>query len=359
MMKLKYLLFLFISLAIMSCGEKKQVKEKPLKPVKYSKIVSDQNTGMKTFNGISKSGAETKLSFRSNGLIVFLEVKNGERVKKGDILAKLDQKDIALSYDKSKASVASARSQMNLSKSNLDRIKELYQSNSASLNEYDNAKNSYANALANYENAQKSMNIQASQFEYSIIKAPIDGIIAQVNADVNEFAQAGSPIFVMNSDGDDLEITVGVSETYISKVKQGEEVDVKINGKDIKGLISEVAFSTGATMTYSVVIKLVDPSNDLRPGMPAEVTFSFGSDSASSEQLIVPVKGVGNDSKGDFVFILRPKPDGVYEVEKVHVQLGNLINNGFIVNEGIQRGDIIATAGLRTLHTGMNVQLLN
>ena len=87
--------------------------------------------------------------------------------------------------------------------------------------------------------------------------------------------------------------------------------------------------------------------------------FSFASSTDSSKQLIVPVKGVGNDSKGDFVFVLRPKSDNVYKVEKVHVQLGELINSGFIVNEGIKRGDIIATAGLRTLYTGMNVQLLN
>lgn len=247
---------------------------------------------------------------------------------------------------------------MNLSKSNLDRIKELYQSNGASLNEYDNAKNNYANALANYQNAQKSMNIQASQFEYSVIKAPTDGIIAQVNADVNEFAQAGSPILVMNSDENDLEITVGIPEAYIAKVKQGNEVQVKINGKEVEGLISEVAFSTGTAMTYSVVIKLLNLSDDLRPGMPAEVIFSFAPSDGAMDELVVPVKGVGNDAKGDFVFVLKPKSNKEFLVEKVHVQLGALMNNGFVVHDGIENGDIIATAGLRTLYTGMNVQLL-
>jgi RND family efflux transporter MFP subunit len=286
-------------------------------------------------------------------------VKNGEKVRKGQVLARLDQKDISLSYDKAKASERSAKSQLDHSKSNLDRIKELYQSNSASLADYEKAKNNYSSAQANYDNAVKSMNIQSSQFEYAIIKAPMDGIITQVNADVNEVAQAGNPILIMNSEGDDLEITVGVPESYISKVQEGKPVEVNINNTSVEGLISEVAFSTGGSLTYSVVVKLIDPSPDLRPGMPAEVTFAFDGPKTSSEQILVPVKGVGNDADGDFVFVLKKNKKETYQVQKVRVELGELKTRGFVVNNGLNKGDLVAVAGLRTLYDGMNVKLLN
>lgn len=359
MMKLYKVALIIVLFFFSACGDVEKATKDPIKPVKYVIIGNNNDAGTKTFNGLSKSGSETKLSFRSNGLIVLLDAKNGEKVRKGQVLARLDQKDISLSYDKAKASVRSAESQLELSKSNLDRIKELYQSNSASLSDYEQAKNNYSSAQANYENSVKSMNIQSSQFEYAVIKAPMDGIITEVNADVNEVAQAGSPIFIMNSEGDDLEITVGVPESYISKIQEGTSVQVSINNTSVEGLITEVAFSTGGSLTYSVIVKLINPSSDLRPGMPAEVLFALDSDKTSSSQILIPVKGVSNDVNGDFVFVLEKDKQESYQVHKIYLELGELKTGGFVVKSGLNKGDLVAIAGLRTLHDGMSVKLLN
>ena len=148
-MKYQTILFATLLLLITSCGNKTEKKSIQIKPIKYATIGFQEDTGTKTFNGTSQSGTETNLSFRANGLIILLDVKNGDRVKKGQLLAKLDQKDISLNYEKTKASVRSAKSQMETTKSNLDRVKELYQSNSASLSDYDQAKNSYENSKSN------------------------------------------------------------------------------------------------------------------------------------------------------------------------------------------------------------------
>lgn len=357
-MKYQTILFATLLLLITSCGNKTEKKSIQIKPIKYATIGFQEDTGTKTFNGTSQSGTETNLSFRANGLIILLDVKNGDRVKKGQLLAKLDQKDISLNYEKTKASVRSAKSQMETTKSNLDRVKELYQSNSASLSDYDQAKNSYENSKSNYETAKKTMNIQASQFEYTKIKAPANGIITSLNADVNEFAQAGSPIFIMNSGGDDLEITVGIPESYISKIKQGDQVSVFINQKKLNGFVSQVAFSTSKSVTYPVIIKIDSPTSDLRPGMPAEVTFSFNI-GTKNDVLIVPTKAVGNDENGDFVFQLIKDENENYKCKKKYVELGTLENNGFILKSGIEGGSTVATAGLRTLYDGMLVSLIN
>lgn len=357
-MKHTFIISTLLLMILASCESETKEKTANIKPIKYAKIGFNENTGTKVFNGTSKSGAETKLSFRANGLIVLLDAKNGDKVKKGQLLAKLDQKDISLSYEKTKASVASAKSQMETAKSNLEREKQLYQSNSASLNDYEQAKNSFANAKSSYETAKKSMNIQASQFEYTKIKAPTSGIITSVNALVNEFAQAGSPIFIMNSEGDDLEITVGVPESYISKISPEDKVNVTINKKNVTGLVSQVAYSTSESVTYPVIIKLENPSKDLRPGMPAEVSFNFTSDTKNDE-LIIPTKAVGNDEEGDFVFALVAGENGNYTSKKVYVELGELKNNGFILKSGLEGGTTVATAGLRTLYDGMLVSLIN
>ncbi len=349
----------FFVFLLLSCGKKKE-QELPMtiKPVKYSSVVYSGGIQSKVFNGAAKSGSETKLSFRANGLIVLLNGKVGDRVQKGKLLARLDQKDISLAYEKSKASVASAKIQLETAKSNLERIKGLYQSNSATLSDYEQAKNSFASATSGYQAAEKSRDIQASQFEYTKIVAPTSGIITEVNANINEFAQAGSPIFVISSEGGGLEINVGVPESYISKIHHGDEVEVFINEENVKGTVTEVGFSTGSAATYSVIVKLINPGKDLRPGMPAEVTFQFGSNDQTEPQLMVPVKAVGEDESGNFVFLLVENENGHYTVNKQKVEIGSLSNEGFLVNEGLSENDLVATAGLRTLHNGMIVSLI-
>ena len=75
MMSLIIVLFSFSA-----CGDAEKATKDPIKPVKYVIIGNNNDAGTKTFNGLSKSGSETKLSFRSNGLIVLLDAKNGEKV---------------------------------------------------------------------------------------------------------------------------------------------------------------------------------------------------------------------------------------------------------------------------------------
>ena len=225
---MRFAMALLTLLTLFACGkEKEDTTEAPLRPIKYSAAFLQGGDQERTFNGTSQSGSETRLSFRTNGLIIKVNAKVGDRVKKGQLLAQLDQRDNSLNYEKAKASVQSAEIQLQNARSNLTRIKELYQVNSASLSDYEQAKNNFANAQNNYSSAQKSLDLQSSQFSYGKIVAPTEGIVTQVNSEVNEFAQAGSPVIVINAKESDIEINVGVPESYISRIKEGEEVKVK------------------------------------------------------------------------------------------------------------------------------------
>jgi membrane fusion protein, multidrug efflux system len=357
MKRTKTILTVAIGLLLISCGEGDKEVENVIRPVKSEEISYSGGFQSKVFNGVSKSGSETKLSFRANGLIVLLEGKIGDKVEKGQLLAKLDQKDIALSYEKAKSTATSARIQMETAKSNLDRVKELYQSNSASLRDYEEAKNNYANATSGYQTAKKSMSLQASQFEYTKIVAPAAGVISKKNHDVNENVQAGEPIFIINSEGGDLEIKVGAPEKYISKIKNGAEVNVLINQEQVQGYISEVGYATDESGTYPITVILVEPSENLRPDMPAEVTFTFGSKETQAK-LLVPIKAVGEDENGNFVFLLIKNEDDTYAVKKQGITVGELSDEGFSVESGLEENDRVATAGLRTLHSDMTVSLL-
>ena len=91
--------------------------------------------------------------------------------------------------------------------------------------------------------------------------------------------------------------------------------------------------------------------------MPAEVSFEFGSKDTKAK-LLVPIKAVGEDENGNFVFLLIKNKDGNYKVKKQTIKIGDLSNEGFTVVSGVKENDLVATAGLRTLHDDMTVSLL-
>ena len=94
--KLIYSVTLIFIFFLFSCGGKEKQETKIIKPMKFASVVQEGGTIVKTFNGTSQSGAETRLSFRTNGLIVKLNAKIGDKVKKGNLLAQLDLNDLQL-----------------------------------------------------------------------------------------------------------------------------------------------------------------------------------------------------------------------------------------------------------------------
>ena len=92
--------------------------------------------------------------------------------------------------------------------------------------------------------------------------------------------------------------------------------------------------------------------------MPAEVTFLFKAKEGATAQLIVDFKAVSEDESGNFVYQLLPQGKDSYQAKKTPLQIGPLTNHGFVVVSGLKEGDLVATAGLRSLFDGMSVTLL-
>ncbi|MBT7085151.1 MAG: efflux RND transporter periplasmic adaptor subunit [Desulfobacterales bacterium] len=359
--KLIYSVTLIFIFFLFSCGGKEKQETKIIKPMKFASVVQEGGTIVKTFNGTSQSGAETRLSFRTNGLIVKLNAKIGDKVKKGNLLAQLDLNDLQLNYQKATSAQQSAKSHLETARSGFERVKELYQANSASLSDYEQAKNNYLAAQSSYQTAKKTLELQERQIDYAKIFAPTAGTVSAVNVELNEFAAAGNPVIIINSDNDDIEVTVGVTENYISRIFNGDEAEVVfsgIEGQKFKGLVTEVGFSSAQTATSPVVLKLANVSKQVRPGMSVEVHFSFGN-TKETPTLSVPVSAVGEDHDGAFVYVLKQQNEIIYTTVKTIIQTGKLTNNGYEVLSGVHEGDYVATAGIRSLYDGMEVKLLH
>ena len=362
-MKISIKLFtlLFASSFLFACQPKEEKEEEVLRPVRYQVVGKSDSQNQRSFNGVAVASEETELSFRSSGVITEIDAKVGKVVKKGELIAKLDNVQAKLAYEQSISSLNSAKSSMTTAKSSLDRSRKLYEKGSASLSEYEKAKNNFQSASDQFESAKRNKGIQQSQIDYGYIYAPADGVIAVSNKEINENVSAGEVIAVLNS-GEGIDVEIGLPESVINKVEIGMSAFVSFSTLELNGLeatVFEVAQILDATAsTFPVKLNITNPASSIKPGMISKVTFNFGNSVAAGDNgITIPVKAVGEDGEGNFVLLIESTDDEIGTVKKQHVTLGDLNNEGFKVISGITEGQKIATSGLQTLLEGQKVSL--
>ncbi len=350
---------LFLTMLIMACSKKEETKAEVLRPVKYTEVAYSGGEKVRNFSGTAKTEKIINLSFRNTGIIVMLDMKLGQQVKKGDLLAQLDNVQARLNYESALESKNSAESQMNTAKLSLNRVRTLYEKGSASLSDYEAAKNSYRTAVASFESAKRSVSIQAEQIKFGYLYAPEHGSIASVVAEVDENVSPGQIIGVLNA-GTAIEIALGLPESVINNVNKGMKVKVSftaIPNKQFDATVSEVAPALDQnTSTYPIRVTINDNDEAIKSGMAANVMFEFGMEDQVKRELVIPAVSVGEDGESRFVFVIEENQDK-HTVKRQPVTLGALTSEGFLVTSGLEAGQKIATAGLQTLLDGQQVKL--
>lgn len=345
-------------LLFFSCAEEKKDEEKFLRPVKYMEVGYSGNDRQRTFSGTAQTEKIISLSFRSSGIITALNLKLGQQVTQGQLLAKLDNVQSRLAYEQAVTQLNSAASQVNTAKLSLNRVRTLYEKGSSSLSDFEAAKNSHKNAEEGYKSAKRGVEIQQDQINYGYIYAPMDGTIATISAELDENIQAGQQVAVLNA-GTDMEISLGIPESVINGVVENMKVKVDFPAlpqTTFTGRVSEISPAVDINAaTYPVRVLLTNPSNAIRSGMAANVAFEFDTTADREKVLVVPANAVGEDGNGHFVFLIE-EANGA-KVKKQKVTLGGLSVAGFEVTSGLAKGQKIATAGLQTLLDGQEVKL--
>jgi len=356
----KTALVLIMVSALFSCSDENKIQEQEvIRPVKYIQVFNASDKYSRTFSGVSKSGKISRLSFRVGGKIEKINVREGDRVNKGFLIAELDDSDAQIKYEKMIAALNRSEVYRKTALSNLERLKSLYENNNISLNEYEAAKDNFANANAAWLADKRNAELQQRELGYYRLFAPVSGIASSKSAEEGENINAGQ-VFLEIQSFDIMEISTGIPEIYISSIRQGDIAQIEFNSikdKIFNGKVTEVSYSIDKeSSTYPVKIEILNPSSKIRPGMPADVRFDF-KNLSSSGNLMVPIHSVGEDSSGNFVYIVRPEKDGFGTVEKRKVETGEITERGFEITSGIENGELIVTAGISKLSSGLKVRL--
>lgn len=358
---MKFYLIILSFLLLAACSGKEESEEQ-IRPVFYQEIGKQSVSETRSFAGISQPSNEAKLSFRVGGNIEQITVELGDSLKKGQVIARLDNTDYRINYNQAVISQKNAQVQLIAAKSSYQRVENLYANNNISLSDFETSKAQYESALAMASNADAQVEAAKNQLDYTLLSAPYDGAITAIMADENEMAGAGQPIVVFSSTSN-IEVRSAVPENVVGRVNRGQKVTVSFGSLPdqlFDGIISEMSTGTDNSSTYAVIIKLTGEMGKLLPGMTGTVNIPLMATTGSQQAVVVPTDAVSHDAGGDFVYIAMQseKPD-IYVATRREVTTRELTPQGYPVTEGLFEGDIVITAGLSTLYDGRKVKLLN
>ena len=352
---------------------------------------------------------EVKISSEVSGEIIALNVKEGQVVKKGDLLVKINPDLYTSSYNRTVSNLSGTKAGLNQSeasykeaKANYDRNKSLYDKGIISRADWDKAVASFEVAKANKQNAY--YNVQSASATVleakdnlgrTTIYAPADGTISVLNVELGERVlgtqqMAGTEILRV-ANLNNMEVEVDVNENDIVKIKVGDEANVEVDAylkKQFKGVVTSISNSASSTLTadqvtnFKVKVRILKESyqdllegkpstySPFRPGMTATVDIITNT---KSNILTVPISSVVVKSDTAAVKEIKvedpneekSKPKSDKKFECVFVKVGNkakirIIKTGIQddtnieVLSGLKKGDVVITGPYTTVSKELN-----
>jgi RND family efflux transporter MFP subunit len=353
----RFILAVSIFALLLSCQEKQESVE-IIRPVRTKQVFSTGGVRTRSFSGVVKSGSESRLSFRVPGTVQQVAVEIGDKVKRGQLLARLDPTDYDIQVKEAENARDLARAAEIQAKANWDRVRSLYENKTASKSAYDAARAAYESAHEQDNIAKKRRKLARRQLEYTELRAPVDGAVSAVLVEENENVETGKTVIIFTS-GSKMEVQITMPELLISQVSEGDEVIVSldaVSGKSFKANVTEVGVSsTTFATTFPVIVQLAETDPDIRPGMAAEVSFEFKA-TGETEGILVPLVAVGEDRLGKFVYVVQAADSGFGIVHKKSVTIGQLDGENINVLEGLEDGEYLVIAGVSKISEGQKVK---
>ena len=258
---------------------------KPERPVQVERVAFENENATREFVGVVRARYETDLGFRVAGKIVSRVVNVGDRVKVGDVVARLDPQDLKLQVESAEAEFAAATSSLHQAASDLDRYTTLKTRGWASIADFDRKKAAKDEAEGRLERAKRSLDLAHNQLDYSDLKADADGVITATLAEPGQVVAIGQPVVRLAHRGE-KEAVVALPETWLAEARSSKAT-VQLwsgPGRNFTARLRELSpQADAATRTYAARFTIDNPDNSVALGMTATVTLSHSADVVGGE----------------------------------------------------------------------------
>lgn len=345
-------LALVVVLTAAGCSRPQPDTSEVIRPVRVMQVLVGESKSMESYPAQVEPRFDSTLSFQVGGRLLERPAEVGNSVKEGQVLARLDPKDLRLALEAAQAQLQAAETEFSQTSTDLDRAKELKQQGFVSQAELDRRQLAFDAASSRLRQAKAQLSVQANQSRYGSLTSPRAGVITAVFAEVGQVLAPGQPV-VSWADDKAVQVRISVPETRIDSYQAGRQSTVKLwsNDQELQASIREVSpVADPVTRTYSVYLDVLNPGPEVRFGMSATVLFSH---SRGDERVKIPASSVVADGLGAFVWIFD---EGQGVVVKQRIKATEVTADGVLIDKGLQGGELIVVAGTHLLNEGQKVK---
>ncbi|MFC2112463.1 efflux RND transporter periplasmic adaptor subunit [Bacteroidota bacterium] len=331
---------LFILLTACKTGQKEESTIPPV-GVRIQVVSNSDYVAPVRCTGKLSTKTESKLSFKTGGIIHRIMADEGQSVKKGQLLAELNLEEI-------RSKVRQAELVLKKAERDHQRAENLYVDSVVTLEQFENARTALDVARANDRIARFNM-------KYSAIHAPADGKILKRIAETNEIIAPGHPVFLFASTQNDWVVRANLTDRDVIRVQMLDSARILFDAyKDevFMGLISEIGTASDPyTGTYEVEIQLLRKPEKLISGFIARINIFPGD---KKERIIIPYESLLNGAGlTGYVYVVE---DGSPIRRKI--QIGSFADQGIIVESGLVEGEKVVVEGTQYLREGSPIEII-
>ena len=307
-----------------------------------------QANAVLTASGYVVARRKAAVASKGTGTLVYLGVDEGDKVKKGQVIARLEDSDVAAARDRARENLHMAEADLNDAKQNLERMRTLLKRELVAQAEYDIADGRYKRVVATIDSAKFGLKEAEVAVDNTRIIAPFDGTVLKKNADVGEIvaplagAASSRAAVVTIADMSSLEVDADVSEANITRVSAEQPCEITLDAypqQRYPGYVTKIVPTADrAKATVLVKIKFRQYDQKVLPEMSAKIAFlpaGTGSSAAEMKALLtVPAAAVATRDGRSVVYQIRDE----HAVE-VPVTVGQKLAGLVEIKSGLKDGD--------------------
>ncbi|MBS0421517.1 MAG: efflux RND transporter periplasmic adaptor subunit [Proteobacteria bacterium] len=376
-----------IVLATAACGHKAEAPP-PVVPVVALPVHPDGgNGGSESVSYPVEVTARysNTMSFRVPGKLIKRNVRLGDSVKEGQVIAQLDPVDAQKQLASAKASLDAAEHRLVYAQQQLDRDKAQSEANLIAANQLEQTQDSYTAALAGRDQAAAQLVVARNNLEYNTLIADHDGLITSENADTGQVVAAGQAVYGLAWNGD-TDVILDAAESYLGRIAIGQAAKITfpaLPGRQYEARVREIAPAADPqSRTFRVKLQMTGTVESVRLGMTGDATLLPAGATAAAptadatataasatkadtganapnaggnatSAFTLPATAIFHQDNHPAVWVVTGN-DSTLQLRAV--QVSSYTDHSSVVTAGLHDGDIVVLAGVHTVYAGQHVK---
>ena len=339
---IKKLLIISISLILFGCGSnngKQKSKEILGKNIKISEIKPESIIRLNISSGVTEPLNEVKVVTKTGGTVKRINFKNGDKVKKGQIILVLEDQEVQSAYLKAQATYVSNKVDFGIKRKNYEKFKQLYDKNLISEDEYLTKKTGYLQSESDLKNSEATYLSAKKDFEDLVVKSKLDGVITDLNLKLYEKIPSNTDLVTV-VDISKILVKTGVSVHEISQLSVGNKAEIDLEGieNNYFGSVYEInPVANKDNKKYQIKVEIENPEEKIKKGMYSKVLVETGKQNG----YLVPKNAIVIKELYSYIFVVENDEARRIKIErgysngdKQEVISDELYSNMKLVTEG-------------------------